>query len=166
MEIIESHDDIFDVLKVSADILCHQVNCFGKMGAGLAKQIKDRYPYTFNQYRIFCEMTHFKTRLGLCLITPTEKNSNKFIANLFGQHGYGRDGVKTDYSAFRSAIKSLRLQIMFNVNQYQTYQKCITLVIPDRIGSGLAGGDHDKIWEIIVDELSPYDIFKIIKVIK
>lgn len=33
-----------DILKSKADIICQQVNCKGAMGAGLAKQIKEKYP--------------------------------------------------------------------------------------------------------------------------
>ncbi|WP_223260709.1 hypothetical protein [Bacillus sp. LNXM65] len=33
-----------NILEASEDIICHQVNCKGVMGAGLAKQIKSKYP--------------------------------------------------------------------------------------------------------------------------
>ena len=33
-----------DLLKSGCDIICHQVNEYGVMGAGIAKQIKEKYP--------------------------------------------------------------------------------------------------------------------------
>ena len=33
-------DKIGDILHTEADVICHQVNCKGVMGAGLAKQSK------------------------------------------------------------------------------------------------------------------------------
>ena len=42
-----------DILNASEYILAHQVNCMGIMGSGIAKQIKDKYPEVFEQYRKF-----------------------------------------------------------------------------------------------------------------
>lgn len=33
-------------------IICHQVNCKGVMGAGLAKQIRDKWPDVYDRYRL------------------------------------------------------------------------------------------------------------------
>ena len=35
-------DKIGDILHTEADVICHQVNCKGVMGAGLAKQIRKK----------------------------------------------------------------------------------------------------------------------------
>lgn len=35
-------DKIGDILHTEADVICHQVNCKGVMGAGLAKQIRNQ----------------------------------------------------------------------------------------------------------------------------
>ena len=44
--------DIFDS---GADIICHQVNCQGVMGSGLAKQIRERYPIVYEEYKKWCD---------------------------------------------------------------------------------------------------------------
>ena len=36
-----------NILDATEDIICHQTNCFGIMGSGLAKQIKEKYFYNF-----------------------------------------------------------------------------------------------------------------------
>lgn len=44
-----------DILTSTADVICHQVNCKGVMGAGLAKQIKQKYPAVFKLYKKRCD---------------------------------------------------------------------------------------------------------------
>ena len=38
-----------DLLSSDVKIRCHQVNCRGVMGAGLALQVKQKYPEAFEQ---------------------------------------------------------------------------------------------------------------------
>lgn len=44
-----------DVLNTDCWIIAHQVNCQGVMGGGLARQIKDRYPDAYINYREYIE---------------------------------------------------------------------------------------------------------------
>ena len=37
-----------DILNVTEGIIVQQVNCFGVMGAGLAKQIRDKWPSVYD----------------------------------------------------------------------------------------------------------------------
>ena len=43
-------------------IFCHQVNCAGVMGTGIAKQIKETYPEVFKEYKEECN----ESMLGKC----------------------------------------------------------------------------------------------------
>ena len=43
-----------DVLRSRAMYICHQVNCMGVMGAGIAKQIKAMYPEVYEEYKRVC----------------------------------------------------------------------------------------------------------------
>lgn len=43
-----------DLLASDAHTLVNTVNCVGVMGAGIAKQFKDRYPGMYTRYRILC----------------------------------------------------------------------------------------------------------------
>ena len=43
-----------DILASHAEVLVNPVNCVGVMGAGLAKQFKDKYPLVFREYRRDC----------------------------------------------------------------------------------------------------------------
>lgn len=49
--------NIFDS---SAPVLVNTVNCKGVMGAGLAKQFKERYPDMFKEYRLACMLSQIR----------------------------------------------------------------------------------------------------------
>ena len=63
--------NIFDSIG-EVPMLVNTVNCKGVMGAGLAKQFKDRYPYYFKEYQRICgyglvklgSITHCNLRYG------------------------------------------------------------------------------------------------------
>lgn len=123
-------------------IICHQVNCKGRMGSGLAGQIHSIYPNVYYTYKRKCEdIAHGIGGLGDVLYTPVQE-SNFIIANIFGQDGYGRDKCYTDYDALRKAFTSVSLEFPYR-----------TVRIPYKIGCGLAGGDWDVVWSIITDTL-------------
>ena len=39
--------NLFDT---NADMICHQANCQGRMGSGVALEVKQRYPEVFGSY--------------------------------------------------------------------------------------------------------------------
>ena len=87
-----------DVLKLKADIICHQVNCQGVMGAGLAKQIADQYPIVKKKYKELCSQKSPRELLGTFQLVQVAEN--RAIANIFGQMFYGNDGkLYTNYEA-------------------------------------------------------------------
>lgn len=163
--------DVFDIFEKEGDIMCHQVNCLGVMSRGLAKQVKTKYPYVFAKYAEYCRLNEIVNLMGSCLLVPTKADSCKFVANLFGQKFYGTTETMTNYNSVRAAVKSLGLQACIcAMSKYEqivpgTIEKDpITIVIPEYIGSGLAGGDQEKIWGIIINELAPYQYIHLIKV--
>ena len=44
-----------NLLDSSCDYICHQVNCQGIMGAGLAGQIRTHWPEVYEEYRTLCD---------------------------------------------------------------------------------------------------------------
>ena len=46
IEIIEGN--LFDT---DAKFICHQVNCMGKMGSGVALQVRQRFPHVYEEYK-------------------------------------------------------------------------------------------------------------------
>lgn len=154
-----------DILTGTADVICHQVNCKGVMGGGLAKQIKDKYPAVFRYYKARCD-EDAKMRqisgisksglLGLAQICYKEDfpvgqvTDKQCIVNLFAQDGYGRDKRYTDYDAFRKCLK--------NLSELLKGWGAPTIAIPYQIGCGLGGGDWNIILPIIEEELSDYTV--------
>ncbi|MEE1504756.1 MAG: macro domain-containing protein [Acutalibacteraceae bacterium] len=145
-----------DTLTSTADVICHQVNCKGVMGAGLAKQIRDKYPNVYDHYKWHCKT--FGQNLGVKssllgnIILDFGKdidNGKQIIASLFAQDGYGRDKRYTDYEALRKSLKCLSLFLGGHEN---------TIAIPYQMGCGLGGGDWNIVLSIIEEELASYTV--------
>ncbi|WP_223249514.1 macro domain-containing protein [Bacillus sp. NMCN6] len=98
---IKTVDD--NILEASEDIICHQVNCKGVMGAGLAKQIKSKYPNVHKEYKQLCTEQGDDLLSSVQLITT---NDGKTIANLFAQTGYGRKKCKRTTTPYAAAYKA------------------------------------------------------------
>lgn len=131
-----------DILESGADVICHQVNCKGIMGAGLAKQIRNKYPKVYEQYKDRCYYA-VGSLLGLNQYIQVE--DDKWIANLFCQNNYGRDKCYTDYPALQKSLESLKEDMGI-----------CTIALPYRMGCGLAGGDWSIVSEIIVEVFENY----------
>lgn len=128
-----------DVLKdSSAQVIAHQVNCKGSMGAGIAKTIASLYPETNKQYKEYCNQFIFGSPLGDCLLT---QEGNRYIANIFGQDEYYGWGNKTDYRALRSGLVKLMREMQNKGLKHVSF--------PYMIGCGLAGGNIETVMGII-----------------
>ena len=74
-----------DVLACEADVVLHQVNCLGVMGAGVAKQVREKYPVVFKVYKALCDAnSHCRQRL-LGYAQFVRVDGNRCIVNLFAQ---------------------------------------------------------------------------------
>ena len=127
-------------------VICHQVNCKGVMGAGLAKQIRERYPFVYTEYKNLCSRN--KDLLGHILISHESGLNGKMIINMFAQDGYGRDKRYTDYTAFKNCLEVLAC----NMNAYSCVGHYNTIAFPYKIGCGLAGGD----WYIVLGMIKDF----------
>ena len=52
----------------NGDIIVHQVNCQGVMSAGIAKQIKIKYPKSYREYVNYCKSKIPISLMGDCII--------------------------------------------------------------------------------------------------
>lgn len=140
-----------DIFNTHCNIICHQVNCQGVMGHGIAKQVKEKYKGVFNEYKRYCD-AHAGNReamLGEALIVDIDYGAavldwlvdkeRKYIANIFGQLTYGT-GLRTDYKAL-----VLGLEVVANFAKEHN----LSVAIPYKIGCGLAGGDWNKVNTLI-----------------
>lgn len=133
-----------DILDSGANIICHQTNCLGVMGAGLALQIKRRYPDVFTRYKAYCDFAKRPEELlGTSLLVPITQQQ-QYIANCFGQLAYGRVSQQTNYAALKKSLTEVR--------DFSEEHGGLSVAIPFRIGCGLAGGQ----WHIVkklIDEV-------------
>lgn len=153
MKIVESKGD---VLKSKAGLICHQVNCLGIMGGGLAKQVKEQYPHVYNEYvsLVKCCKKDNVSLLGdvqFCYL-----NEDADIANVFGQENIGTSKRQTDYEALKKAFAKIHKYID-DVNSGGVFA-IERVAIPKYFGCGLAGGDWDTVLGIITDTLNDLDI--------
>lgn len=138
-----------NILNAPENIIGHQVNCQGVMGAGLAKQIRSKYPEVFNNYSELVSSCENKSDLlgKMQLVTCGE---NRWVANVFGQYSYGRGNVNyTSYIALEDAMICLRdIAIKHN----------LTVALPFGIGCGLAGGNWDIVEKMIVNTFEQHGV--------
>lgn len=132
---------IGNILDTNCDLLVHQVNGLGVMGAGLAKQIAGRYPHVERDYKRFVlgGDRNAQDLLGECLILKASDTLR--IANVFGQAGVGRDKRQTDYDALKRGLDAVA-----NVARKEK----LSVAIPYKLGCGLAGGNWDIV-ETMID---------------
>lgn len=124
-------------------IVCHQVNCKGVMGAGLARQVKELHPDVFELYKDKCiQIAAGIGGLGDVQFCSAVADVGYLVANVFGQYGYGHGKQYTDYAALRKAFERITMG-------FPTY----TIRIPYMMGCGLGGGDWAVVSQIIEETL-------------
>lgn len=125
-----------DLLSSNVKIRCHQVNCRGVMGAGLALQVKQKYPEAFEQYKALCD------QFGSSLLGHTQFvtcHDGTIIANMFGQDGYG-SGPQTNMGALDECLSQVAA-FACRVNA--------SVGFPKLLGCGLAGGNWNEVCFLI-----------------
>lgn len=138
-----------DLLEADVDYICHQVNCQGKMGSGIAKSIKEKWPIVYEQYVAaykqreveINEMCSFEYSLDvsetlLGHLQQIKVNDKQTVINMFAQQYYGYDGKRyTSYDAFWACLGGIR----------DSVPKGSKIGFPKGIGCGLGGAN----WQVI-----------------
>jgi len=131
-----------NLLDSSAKYICHQVNCKGVMGSGVAKQIKAKWPSVFQKYKEKCDAHKNNAADLLGTAQGIRVNDNTIVVNIFGQATYGRDGRRyTDMAALHTAFKALASHSAPGD----------TIAMPYRIGCGLGGGDWGEVMDLLTE---------------
>lgn len=125
-------------------IILHQVNCFGVMGGGFAKYVRETFPNCYLAYRDYCNAHKNNRRDLLGSVYIWEDQQRRVIViNMFSQYDYGHSKVYTDYRSMDTALAAIRR--IFPDND---------IVAPYLLGCGLAGGD----WNVVEPMLQKYQI--------
>lgn len=122
-----------NVLDVSEGIIAHGCNALGVMGAGIAKQIKERYPEAFRVYK------QWERENGLALgsVSFAQVGPRLWIANVVTQERiYGArgecladlDAIEAGFAAVGRKARSLGLRVEMPL-----------------VGCGLAGGQWSDV---------------------
>ena len=133
-----------DLLEADVDYICHQVNCQGKMGSGIAKSIRDKWPNVYTKY--ISDMNYHKSfggnSLGSCQFV--EVSPELTVINMFAQEYYGYDGRRyTSYDAFWSCLGEIK----------NILKKGSKIGFPRGIGCGLGGANWEVIESMIIAAL-------------
>ena len=99
--------DAFD--RGDVDVIAHQCNCFCNMGSGIAPHIAKRYPPAHaadnatvkgdaNKLGAFTRAIIPRTVYGYSI-------NDGIVYNLYGQYGYGSNGVNTKYERLKQAMQ-------------------------------------------------------------
>ncbi len=123
--------------------VAHQANLYHSFGAGLAAQIKKKFPYAFKADE---ETAGDPNKLGTFSMGIAPRHLGVFgpnVVNLYSQRGpeEGFTECLTDYAALREAL--LRLEAFLSPEA--------RLGLPFRLGCGLAGGSWPKVYGVIED---------------
>jgi O-acetyl-ADP-ribose deacetylase (regulator of RNase III) len=138
-----------NLLDVENGVIFHQVNTLGIMGGGLAAQIRNRFPESYEEYKNFIKFKkesyekkygtfHHSLLLGSTISSFIE-DQNLNIVHVFGQSEIGQGRRQTCYAALERAFTHLNALDMSPANLY----------FPFGFGCGLAGSDWDIVSKLI-----------------
>lgn len=131
-----------DVLSADADVIVHQVNCRAKMGSGVAKQVRERFPIVYKEYMSLCDSYKDKDKL-LGVVQYVDIGDGRTVANMFAQLDYGYDGgVYTNTQAFAKCLDSISKHFDGK-----------NVAIPYKIGCCRGGANWDEIFSLISTKL-------------
>jgi hypothetical protein len=141
-----------DIFESGADVICHQVNCQGVMGSGIAKQVKEKFPEVYTRYiELYNTVPRRAQLLGVCQPCGTDliskNNNNTIIMNLFAQENFGYDGkCYTDYNALRKCLEMVNTISEGNI-----------IAIPYLMGCHRGGGDWNIVYKMIEEVFGDSD---------
>lgn len=145
----EVHGNLITLAKEGEfDVIAHGCNCMCTMGAGLAPHMAaafgcDLFPLEDAKYKGDINKLG---QIDGTLISRMDMKRGVFVLNAYTQYNYGRnhadgDFAPVDYEAITLCMRKINKKF-----------KGLHIGLP-MIGAGLAGGDWEKIKQIIKSEL-------------
>ena len=133
------------ITDVTFGFVCHQVNCQGVMGAGVALAIRRKWPIVYTEYKR--AYTNGMLKLGNVIFV--KPHYGLYIAHICGQDRYGRTDVYTNYEALHKAIRYVS-EVRMIVNKDMGIM--VPVYFPNGMGCRLAGGN----WDIVIKIIGKY----------
>lgn len=132
-----------NIVLTDKDIIVHQVNCLGKMGAGVAKALYTKYPEVKKDYIKFYKTEKkkvSKTSDLLGLVQFVDVYDGKIVANVFGQ-----DKIRKSWKDTTVYTKEDKLIEGIQKVKELAEKQGFSVAIPYEIGCGMANGDWDSV---------------------
>lgn len=130
------------------EVIAHGCNTTGGFGSGVAGQIAKRWPRVRDAY-----LKKYNSEAGwklgdIQLVYSTDMMAFPVIANIATQEKFGYDGaLYADYQAIEKGFT--RVLRYCDNNGYS--------VAAPRVGCGLAGGDWNTVFDILVEVSAKYE---------
>lgn len=132
-----------DIFTSNSEFILHQVNCQGVMGSGVAKQVKEKFPWVYGSYKRLCDDRRASGERLLGTAHGVYIDEHRMIINVFAQDHYGYDGkCYTNYDALRECLGKINRSCRGK-----------TIAIPYLMGCHRGGGDWDIVSKMINEEL-------------
>lgn len=131
-----------DILQSKDEAVVNPVNCIGVMGAGLAKQFREKYPHMFLAYKSVCDKGHLQ--IGDLFVYNTDLAAPKLIINMPTK-------IHWKYPSKMLYIE----EGLWALRCYIANHNVLSVSIP-KIGTGLGGLDWVEVKQIL--ELTLYDM--------
>ena len=114
-------------------------------GAGLARQLADKYEGLEEDYSNYCREYHnyYPNLCGSVHLYFT--NDGKIIANMFSQ----KENFDTDYLNMEIALIDIKAKAR---------ERNMSIAIPYGIGCGIANGDWNRVYKIIEKVFDDYNV--------
>lgn len=133
--------NIFDAFETGEiQILAHCANCQCTMGAGIAKEIKQRYNEAYE-----ADLATGRTgdKLGTLSFAKIGK---QYIVNLYAQENFGREKRQINYEALATSLDKL----------CNGKDKSLVIGFPFKLGCVNAGGNWQIVKTIIEETMKQY----------
>ena len=145
-----------DIFTTHSNAIAHGVNCQGVMGAGIALEVKRRYPDLFEKYKKMCfefkDENSTLTEFPLGTLYPYRvPNTNLHILNCFTQ-------VDTAKGPGVVAISYQAIFTSFLVAGCYCKENGIKELAIPQVGAGLGGGNWKIIYQLIANALALYGV--------
>lgn len=116
-----------DILSVkSAAVIAHGCNTIGKMGRGLALDIRNKYPHVYYDYKAHCSQFG-SLLLGDVSMYEVDEESELWIANLYTQTEISRTKRVAQVNAIRKSLDQL-LELMTTDYRFLYHQLFIPYI--------------------------------------
>ena len=132
-----------DILDDDAQAVVIPVNCVGVMGAGLAKQAKERYEHVFSNFRSYCGIGMLSPGGVFGVQTKDLVTGKKRMVICLATKNHWREPSRIEW-----IIAGVN-----NLNKYLEKLKIASVAVP-LLGAGLGHLDKKEVEEIICNRFS------------